>query len=343
MAPELVWRSIDLTVGMSAMIMALLLIGRVLEARKRRLQALDAARGQATLQAFMLGEQGPEVRIDLLRHAESVVQALSVIRGLEADRLVERLRQVGLISAMAEKLRRQGRNPDVHLIEAYAHLARPEDAQVLLQSLFKARGARRRQVIVEGLLRAGVPPDLRLAIDLLAEDGKASSVDCALIESIASSRADEAEALLESSEPMPNGFRAALATGLGQTGRFSAIAPLSRLSARFEMEIPAAAAVAALGELGHPLAGGAVLHALYAPNARIRLNACRAATALRLTGLVDALSECLDDPSWDVRFEASQALLALGGPGRARLRKVATSGSPRSAGLARTSLLEVAA
>lgn len=343
MAPELVWRSIDVTVSLSAMIMALLLIGRVIEARKQRLQARDAARGQATLQAFMMGQQGPSVRIDLLRHAESVVQALSVIRGLEADRLIECLRQVGLISAMAEKLRRQGRHPDVHLIEAYAHLARPDDAQALLQSLLKAKGARRRQVIIEGLLRAGAPPDLRLAIELLAEDGKASSVDCALVESIAVSRPDEAEVLIESPQAMPDGFRAALATGLGQTGRFSAIGPLARLSAREDMEGAAAAAVAALGELGHPLAGGAVLQALYAGSPRIRLAACRAATELRLTGLSDALAECLDDPDWDVRFAASQALVALGAPGRSRLRRMAGALGGRGADLARATLQEVAA
>ncbi|MBN8551343.1 MAG: HEAT repeat domain-containing protein [Caulobacterales bacterium] len=343
MALDLVWRSIDLTVGLSAMIMALLLIGRVAEARKQRLQARDAARGQQTLQAFMLGEAGPTLRVDLLRHAESVVQALSVIRGLEADRLIERLRQVGLISAMAEKLRRQGQHPDVHLIEAYAHLARPEDAQALLQSLLTAKGARRRQVIIEGLLRAGAPPDLRLAIELLAEDGKASSVDCALIESIAAARADEAEALLQSPEPMPNEFRAALATGLGQTGRFSAIAPLARLSVREDQETAAAAAVAALGELGHPLAGGAVLQALYAHSPRIRLNACRAATELRLTGLIDALSERLEDPDWDVRFEASQALVALGSPGRARLRRISDGRPGRASQLARETLLELPA
>lgn len=343
MTPDFVWRSIDLTVGLSAMIMALLLIGRVLETRKQRLQARDAARGQETLQAFMLGETRSEVRVDLLRHAESVVQALSVIRGLEADRLIERLRQVGLISAMADKLRRQGRHPDVHLIEAYAHLARPEDAQALLQSLLMAKGARRRQVIVEGLLRAGAPPDLRLAIQLLAEDGKASSVDCALIESIAAARADEAEELVESSDPMPEEFRAALATGLGQTGRFSAIAPLARLSVREDLERPAAAAVAALGELGHPLAGGAVLQALYAHSPRIRLSACRAATELRLTGLIDALSERLEDPDWDVRFEASQALAALGPAGRTRLRTIGRGTFGRAPELARTTLLETAA
>lgn len=343
MTPELVWRSIDLTVGLSAMIMALLLIGRVIEARKQRLQALDSARGQATLQAFMLGKDGPAVRIDLLRHAESVVQALSVIRGLEADRLIERLRQIGLIGAMAEKLRRQGRRPDIHLIEAYAHLANPEDAQTLLQSLMRAKGARRRQVIVEGLLRAGAAPDLPLAIELLVEDGQASSVDCALIESIAQLRPDEAEQLIEAPLEMPAAIRAALATGLGKTGRFSAIGPLSRTSAKEDEELSAAAAVAALGELGHPLAGGAVLQALYARSARIRLRACQAAAELRLTGLIDALSERLEDPDWDVRFAASEALVAIGSRGVTRLRSVARGTPGRAADLARTTLQEAVA
>lgn len=343
MTADLVWRSIDITVGLTAMIMALLLIGRVIEARRQRLQALDAARGQATLQAFMLGEDNPSVRVDLLRHAESVVQALSVIRGLEADRLVERLRQIGLISAMAEKLRRQGRHPDIHLIEAYAHLARPEDTQALLASLLRAKGARRRQTIVEGLLRAGAAPDLRLAIELLIEDGQASSVDCALIQSIAAQRPDEAERLIASDTAMPSEFRAALATGLGRTGRFSAIGPLSTLSADEGDAVAAAAAVAALGELGHPLAGGAVLHALYAHNPRIRLRACQAAAELRLTGLIDALSERLEDVDWDVRFEASQALVAIGGAGLTRLRRIARDTRGRAPELARTTLREVAA
>ena len=342
MTPDLVWRSIDITIGLSALIMALLLIGRVVEARRQRAQAREKARGQATLQAFMLGQETPEVRVDLLRHAEAVVQALSVIRGREADRLIERLRQAGLITAMAERLRRQGRKPDVHLIEAYAHLARPEDAQALLHSLPKAIGAHRRRAIVEGLLRAGAEPEARLVIELLAGAEETNSVDFALIESIAARRPDEAEVLVESDQPMASVVRAALAAGLGQTHRFSAIGPLSRLAAS-EDETVAVAAVQALGELGHPLAGTAVLHALYAPSARVRLTACRAAAELRLTGLIDALVDSLEDPDWDVRFEASQALVAIGSGGLTRLRRLAKAPAGRAADLARATLKEAAA
>ena len=342
MTPDLVWRSIDVTIGLSALIMALLLIGRVIETYRQRARARERQRGQATLQAFMLGQETPAVRVDLLRHAEAVVQALSVIRGLEADRLIERLRQAGLITAMAERLRRQGSRPDVHLIEAYAHLARPEDAQALLQSLPKAQGIHRRRAIVEGLLRAGADPEARLVINLLGGDEQTTSVDCALIESIAARRPDEAEALVQSDQPMASVVRAALAAGLGRTHRFSAIGPLSRLSASTD-ETVAVAAVEALGALGHPLAGAAVLHALYADSPRVRLVACQAAAQLRLTGLIDALVDCLEDPDWDVRFEASQALVAIGSGGLTRLRRLARAPAGRASDLARATLKEAVA
>lgn len=135
---------------------------------------------------------------------------------------------------------------------------------------------------------------------------------------------------------------AALATGLGRTNRFSAIGPLSDLSGSAD-DVVAVAAVEALGELGHPLAGAAVLHALYADNPRVRLTACRAAAQLRLTGLIDALTDCLDDPDWDVRFEASQALVSIGSAGLTRLRKVAKISTGRSGDLARVTLKEAAA
>lgn len=341
MTPDLIWRSIDVTFGLSALIMALLLIGRVVETRRARAQARERARGQATLQAFMFGADDPNLKVDLIRHAESVVQALSVIRGAEADRLIARLHEVGLIRAMADRLERQGGRADVHLIEAYAHLAGDDEAETLAGLLTRVKGRARRRAVIEGLLRAGAAPELDLTVRMLGGAG-ATSGDCDLIESVAAARPDEAEVLIVS-EPAPApAVRAALAAGLGRSGRFSAIAPLTRLVEGGD-EIETLAGISALGALGHPLAGTAILHALYADNPRVRAAACRAAAQLKLTGLIEALSERLEDPDWDVRFAASDAMVAMGGIGRSRLRRLAAGGAGRVAALARDTLAEVAA
>lgn len=135
--------------------------------------------------------------------------------------------------------------------------------------------------------------------------------------------------------------RAALVAGAGKSRRFTVIPTLMRLSESSDERL-AVAAVTALGELGHPLAGAPILHSLYAENAAVRIAACRAASQLNLSGLNNALAERLDDLEWDVRFEASQALLSIGDEGRRALRRIADRREGRAAALAELALAEAA-
>ena len=98
--------------------------------------------------------------------------------------------------------------------------------------------------------------------------------------------------------------------------------------------------LAALGALGHPAAKPAVLRGLDRKDAAARAEAAAAAGRIGMEEAIERLADLLDDPEWQVRFNAADALVKLRPRGQEALRRMARTGSATARDAAATVLAE---
>jgi HEAT repeat protein len=123
------------------------------------------------------------------------------------------------------------------------------------------------------------------------------------------------------------GVKLAAISALGGIGSLTSFGPLSDLAAHPD-PVLRAAAVAALGRLGDPRAIDVIRRGLEAVEDRVRAQAAIAAGLVGSLELAPALAERMEDPVWEVRYRAAEALHRLGMPGLALLSATAAGEGP---------------
>ena len=92
----------------------------------------------------------------------------------------------------------------------------------------------------------------------------------------------------------------------------------------------AAAALRALGRVGHPAASGTVLAALGSTDWEVRSEAADATGRIGIAEAIGPLVFLLDDGEWAVRYAAGKSLRKLGAAGMEALQRAAREGTSRS-------------
>lgn len=320
----LLWWS-SLLFGAAALVwMAGLILARLRRERADQTRAADQARVRALFLEIMAGDADAAQRLSPYAErarlmAETLVEVLGLVRGVERDRLIDGLVKLGLAERLRLRLNRGGKAGRIAAAEALAAFPDVATVEALRASLGRSRDGDFRVAVLTALLAMEAAPPLQdMLIDLANRDLQDSLLYEPVIRRAAAASPMEALDVFLLSEA-PSATRAVLADALGASGDYRAVEPLCRTAASPELELRIAS-VRALGLLGHPAAEEAVTGAFSDPAWEVRSAACESAGRIGLVQTAPMLIQALGDPAWWVRFRAGEALAALGEKGVAGLR-----------------------
>ena len=137
----------------------------------------------------------------------------------------------------------------------------------------------------------------------------------------------------------PGRARAGAIEAMAQTGTFDVVAPIAMLAGSLSPAVRTAVAHA-LGVLRHPDGSKAITKLLDDPRWEVRAEAAEAVGRIGLVPLTRRLMLLLTDEAWWVRFRAGESLADLGAPGLEALQHAATSGNAVASRMAQLVLAE---
>lgn len=326
----LLWWS-SLVFGLAALVWMGILIGlRLVRERSESQRATDQARVRALFLSIMAGDDTAEIglrpyarRARLM--AETLLEILALVRGDEKDRLLVRLTGIGTPETLRRRLERGSRAGRLAAAEALAAFPAPATTDALRAALVRSQDVEFKIAIWTSLIESEVAPPLG---EMLLEISRQSPRDVLLFEPVVrraatASPASAVEIFAQSG--VPPATRALLADALGAARDYQALDVLLEGARAPDIEVRIAS-VRALGLLGHPLAGQAVVAALADDVWEVRAAACEAAGRIGLIEAAPALTVALGDEAWWVRFRAGEALANFGERGRAALIVATTAG-----------------
>lgn len=326
---------------------AFLIVGGLIAARLLfgwRARARSAER--ARLVPLLLTADGSQdARAQLWRAADFtadlMVELIQMVRGRERERFIERAAALGV----PERLRHHlgDASPRVRQTAAEALGLFPDDRSVA--RLTEALGDPNSDVRLTAALalaQAGRAPPLEELVERL-DIGRSerSLLIVSLMKELARHAPGEVEAALARAD-WRGGVRTAAAEALADAGRYEAVPLIAEAAARAadgSEELPRY--LSALATLGHPAARPTVERALASAVAGVRAAGARAAGKIRLNDLGGRLAELLADPAWIVRYQAGNALVALGPAGVRRLDEAVREAQDPAAATARRVLAEL--
>lgn len=325
----LLWWSSLLLAGVALCWMAGLIIARLFRDNSESRRRADRQAVSSAYLAIMADASDATTRLQPYQHrsrllAESLLEVLGLVRGIERDRLITSLVEAGVDERLRSRLTRGSRTGRLAAVEALS--AFPSDAtRAHLRRLQQTSDdAEIRIATVRTRIDIGDPP---LAQDLMADLAGRSDRDSLLyapvLRQLAIDAPDDAMAALA----MPDlsvAARAVMIDAVGASGDYRALPNLSLLTAE-PQSVLRMAAVRALGLLAHPGAAETIASALQDDAWDVRAEAAVASGKIGSVTLIPALLALLDDPVWWVRFRAADALARMGGGGIETLRLAANS------------------
>lgn len=337
------WASVALAV-VALLWMSLLVAGRVLRHRRDAERARDRALAGAAFLDAMHGKGDPAAQLGGFRGrarlmAETLLEAVALVRGAERDRLISTLASLQIDDALRRRLSLGSLAGRMVSAEALANFRSPETIAALGRALPGARDANLRVALMRSLIELDASPPLGVVLqDIARIRGADSLLYIPLIGRLVNADVDDALRAFGAAET-PAEARVILAEALGASGDFRALEPLCMVVAAPDIELRIAG-VRGLAAMGHPAAEPQVMRALADPVWMVRSAACEAAGRIGLRGAAPVLLEQLADPVWWVRFRAGEALAMLGQPGLDGLRQVALTGADRAQRAASLALAE---
>ena len=335
------WWSSLLLVGIALAWMAGLIIARLFRENSEARRQADRQSLSIAYLAIMAGAEEATEKLRPFEHrgrllAETLLEVLGLVRGIERDRLIASLIQAGMDERLRSRLTRGSRTGRLAAVEALS--AFPSDTtRTELRALQKATGdAEIRIATVRTLIDIGDPPRVQdLLADLAGWSDKDSLLYAPILRQLVIKAPDDALAVLAIPD-LRVSARAVMIDAVGASGDYRALPTLSTLAADPE-PVLRMAAVRALGSLAHPGAADTIACTLGDDAWDVRAEAATAAGKIGTATLTPPLVALLDDPVWWVRFRAADALARMGSRGVEALRIATTSPSDvtrRSAALA---------
>lgn len=260
---------------------------------------------------------------------EAGFEFLALLRGEEHTRIVAALAAAGLGKEAARLLRRGNEAERIHAAEMLTALGGEDAAESLLQAFGRDRSTEARIAIAIGLCTLGRLPPLADVLERIGARGQRSGRLVELFKKLPAERAPELMVFARDAQEWPF-VRAAAIEALAQNAGFELIDFLLALADDDAAEV-SAAALRALGRIGHPVAGPVVARAMSRGDEQSALRAEAAEAAGRIGGrdFVAPLVELLGDEAWPVRYAAGKALRLIIPEGEAALRAAAASEASR--------------
>lgn len=323
------WWSSLLLAGIALVWMAGLIIARLFRENSEARRKADRQMLSKACLDIMAGADDAVESLRPFQHrsrllAETLLEVLGLVRGVERDRLITSLVKAGVDQRLRSRLTRGSRTGRLAAVEALS--AFPSDeTRFHLRRLQQTSGdAELRIATVRTRIEIGDPPRARdLIADLSGRSDKDSLLYAPVLRQLAIDAPDDALAGL-SIPDLGVAARALMIDAVGAGGDYRALPTLSLMATAGE-PVLRMAAVRALGSLGHPDAADTIAEALKDEAWDVRAEAAVAGGKIGTPALTPRLVALLDDPVWWVRFRAADALTRMGGGGLDALRIAATS------------------
>lgn len=334
MAPlTAIWASAFALALASVVWMAVLILLRLWRERRAR----ELARARATVIAAisdLLRDRYEPARAltPYLRRAslmsDAILEFQGLIRGADQEAVIEKLRGLGLVQSLSDRLQGGGKAGRLMSIEAIGVLGGPE-AVAALRAAAQTSEPDVRHAAWLALAQCGAPPPLAtLLADMDGAGVQPSKRVAELIRRVVGHDPRQAEAALKGAHRPQT--RALLVDALGRSGDYATLPVLLEAVTDPDADVRSAA-VRGLGRMQHPMTEAALRGALNDPEWPVQLAGAEAVGQSGFAELSGDLARLLGHPEWWVRFRAGEALARLGGSGIAALR-AARSGAGDLAG-----------
>jgi len=246
---------------------------------------------------------------DAVLMAEVVRDLAGLVRGQERNGLMTALRALGVDQALRRLLRRGSTVHRVLAAEALVFFP-GEDTYAALQEASRRDDHRVRLSALRSAIELGHAPPIGEMLDsVIGGTERASLLFSDLLQRAVRTQIEDAVAALGRPD-LPRPVRVMLMQALGGSGDARVLAPLLLAARSADAEIRAAA-LGALGVLGHPGAAEVVEEALGDDDWQVRLKAIE---CVRRVGLIEFFAQVMvraNDEVWWVRYRAGQTLMSL--------------------------------
>jgi HEAT repeat protein len=335
-----IWWSSLVLAGAAIATTVVLVVARLLTARRR---VRWATRRRELVRRLLGGSDAALEELGRLPQelvADTFVELIRLVRGDERGAFVAKATEFGVPAQLARQLRRGSARERQLAAQALAQFGDGESVAALRRALGD-RNPKVRLAAALSLAESGNAEDVgALVRDLRLGSEEASTLAVTLFQSVSANAMEDIKALILAPETNV-GVRLAAIEALVASGDYSVVPVISDLALKASddtVELPRY--LRALGLIGHPAAGPAILAGLGSGAYAVRAAAAEAAGRIGLAEAADSLTDLLDDEEWWVRFRAAEALLKLGEAGVGRLRQAARDGTPRARNAAKSMLAE---
>lgn len=317
---------------------ALLILSRLLGSYGDRQRDLIRTGIIRELYVVMDGSKVNETRLsDLLSHSRVSAQALlelsTLIRGEGFESAIKALEALGFERRMLRLTHSGNGAARLAAIDALGFVGGREATRRLARIANRSRSVEDRIAAVRALQARGDAIDLDAIAGALALIGSRLPGEFeAVLDQLARSDPQDVEDLL-GRPGLPTIAYAQGLRALGESGNYASLPVMKKMASSVEPAVQAAA-IGAMGLLGHPAARDEIRQGLDSPHDDVRIEAARATGQVALAELCPQLAQMLGDANWDVRINAARALSRLGDSGLTALRTAAAE--PASDRAART-------
>jgi HEAT repeat protein len=324
----------SIVLGLAAiLIMTALVVLRVVN--ERRADRAKAERRHVLSALIRFSEDGNRSAVEAVLGsipaaivADAGFEFLELLRGEEREAIEAAFSEAGLPDFIRGRLHRGNEADRIHATEMLAAFPGPETVRSLEVALEKDHAREVRISAAIALSKLGSLPPLERVLSRIGPRGQRSRRLVELFQSLPTEHIEQL-AVYAAQEDCPAFVRAAAVDALSMSGDYRFMPVYEQLAGNKAPEV-AAAAVRALGRLGHPGASATLFAAMESPDWQIRAEAAAAAGRIGLDNGVERLSGLLADSEWTVRYAAGKAMKALGAPGIEALRKIAEDEGSRS-------------
>ncbi|MBD3680030.1 MAG: HEAT repeat domain-containing protein [Rhodobacteraceae bacterium] len=314
--------------AISIMVMCGLIVVRVVSLKSTE-TALSEERALAARLIKFTGVGDEEAMLSILKASQpkTVIKVafdfMQMVRGEEAEKVRAVLQRSGLPDYIRRQLRSSRVSMRVHAAELLQLFPAPSTRTALLRALRDAHPEVRLAAAI-GLLKLGYQDRLR---DLLELVGPTAQHSARVFEMFNNAPPQAYSELLKiAADPRMDDFvRSEAIRAMATKGDLSFLAALKKLSTDAS-PVVAAAAVEALGRLGHPTGVSDIRRALESDIWELRAAAAEAMGRGGFYMFAHELGSLLHDPEWVVQYAAAKALARLGAEGQKQLEIATTSG-----------------
>ena len=255
---------------------------------------------------------------DAVLMAEVVRDLASLVRGREQTQLMQALEVLGVDQSLRTLLRRGSTVHRVLAAEALVYFPGEATYAALLESARRDTPRVRASALRSAIDLGQAPPIGEMLDSVIGGAERASLLFSDLLQRAVRTQIDEALTALARPD-LPRPVRVILLQALGASDDDRVLGPLLHVAHSSDPEIRAAA-LGALGVLGHPGAAVVVESGLADADWRVRLKAIECVRRVGLTEFFAQVMDCADDEVWWVRYRAGQTLMSLAEKDVAKLK-----------------------